>query len=375
MTADSEVRRGLAGLIVDTSAVSMVNPETNSLLYRGYPAQQLAAACSFEEVAYLLLRGELPTEPELAGFQSGERSQRELPPALPEVLARLPLECHPMDVLRTAVSVLGAWDREEENESAASDLAKGVGLLARLPTVIAAEQRRRRGQQPIPPDPSLSFTENFFHMCFGEVPGSAVRRCFEVSLILYAEHTFNVSTFTARTITSSLSDLYSAVAGAMGALKGRLHGGANEAVMTMLEEIGDPERVEPWLAQVLAERRKIMGFGHRVYKHGDSRVPTMQAALETIATGPDAERLLELHRRLSRAMLEATGIHPNVDYPTGLAYHLMGFDTPTFTPIFAMSRITGWVAHILEQRAQNALIRPLSKYVGPEERRVPARAT
>ena len=225
----------------------------------------------------------------------------------------------------------------------------------------------------IPPDPGLSFTDNFFQMCFGSLPDPEVSRCFEVSLVLYAEHSFNASTFTARVITSTLSDLYSAVTGAIGALKGPLHGGANEAVMVMLEEIGDPERAAPWLAAALAEKRTIMGFGHRVYKHGDSRVPTMQAALERLAAARDGHRLLELHTRLGRAMVETKGIHPNLDYPTGLAYHLMGFDTPTFTPLFVMSRVTGWTAHIVEQRAHNALIRPLASYAGPAERPVPAR--
>lgn len=373
MAMDLDVRRGLDGVIADTTAVSMVNPQTNSLLYRGYPVQDLAAACSFEEVAHLLLYGELPSATELADFLRAERSLRELPPPLPQVLAGLPPNCHPMDVLRTAVSVLGSGDHREDDGSVEANLGKGLSLLAKLPTVVAAEQRRRRGQPPIPPDPGLSFTHNFFQMCFGAVPDPEVSRCFEVSLILYAEHSFNASTFTARVITSTLSDLYSAVTGAIGALKGPLHGGANEAVMVMLEEIGDPNRAESWLAGALAEKRTIMGFGHRVYKHGDSRVPTMQAALERLAAARDGHRLLELHTRLGRAMVETKGIHPNLDYPTGLAYHLMGFDIPTFTPIFVMSRISGWTAHIVEQQAHNSLIRPLASYVGPAQRRVPAR--
>jgi citrate synthase len=373
MATDPDVKRGLDGVISDTTAVSMVSTETNSLLYRGYPVQELAASCSFEEVAHLLLYGELPSAAELAGFQRAERSLRELPPPLSQVLAGLPLDCHPMDVLRTAVSLLGAGDGREDDPSVEADLGKGLSLLAKLPTIVAAEQRRRRGQKPIPPDPGLSFTQNFFQMCFGAVPDPEVSRCFEVSLVLYAEHSFNASTFTARVITSTLSDLHSAVTGAIGALKGPLHGGANEAVMVMLEEIGDPDRAEPWLAAALAEKRTIMGFGHRVYKHGDSRVPTMQAALERLAAARDGHRLLELQTRLGRAMVETKGIHPNLDYPTGLAYHLMGFDTPTFTPIFVMSRVTGWTAHIVEQRAHNSLIRPLASYAGPAERRVPAR--
>lgn len=212
-------------------------------------------------------------------------------------------------------------------------------------------------------------------MCTGSVPEPEVVRCFEISMVLYAEHSFNASTFTARVVTSTLSDLYSAVTAAIGALKGPLHGGANEAVMHMLEEIGDPDRAAGWLDAALADRRKIMGFGHRVYRHGDSRVPIMQDALDRLVArsgDPDTVRLAALHAALRRAMLERKGIHPNLDYPAGLAYHLMGFDTPAFTPLFVLSRITGWTAHITEQLAHNALIRPLASYAGPAQRPLPA---
>jgi citrate synthase len=366
-----DVKRGLVGVVADATEISMVNPGTNSLLYRGYPVQELAAARSFEEVAHLLWHGELPSAAELSAFQEAERSLRGLPASLPGVLSSLPLTCPPMDALRTAVSVLGAADPEETDTSVEADLRRGLSLLAKLPTIVAAEQRRRRGQAAIPPDPDLPFVDNFFQMCFGAVPDRTVTRCFEISLILYAEHSFNASTFAARVITSTLSDLHSAVTGAIGALKGRLHGGANEAVMSMLEEIGETERVDAWLTESLAMKRRIMGFGHRVYKHGDSRVPTMQAALETLAQDGHNAQLMALHGRLRQAMLNAKGIHPNLDYPAGLAYHLMGFDIPTFTPIFVMSRITGWTAHIVEQKTHNALIRPLSRYVGPPERHLP----
>jgi citrate synthase len=374
MENQDDVKRGLAGVIADTTAISMVNPESNSLLYRGYPVQELAAECSFDEVAHLLWRGELPTRAQLEAQQGRERALRTLPPPLPQVLTSLPHDCHPMDVLRTAVSVIGATDPGEEDASVEANLDKSLSLLAKLPTVVAAEQRRRRGQPPIPPDPGLGYVDNFFHMCFGEVPGAEARRCFEITMVLYAEHSFNASTFTARVITSTLSDLHSSVTGAIGALKGPLHGGANEAAVQMLQEIGDADQAEAWLQQALAGKRKIMGFGHRVYKNGDSRVPTMQAALERLVAAVGGEPMLELQRRLARLMLEQKGIHPNVDYPTGLAYHLMGFDTPMFTPMFVMSRITGWTAHIIEQLAQNSLIRPLSRYVGPAERRVPVGA-
>ncbi|MFH8220602.1 bifunctional 2-methylcitrate synthase/citrate synthase [Streptomyces sp. NPDC018057] len=374
MTTSAEIHRGLAGVVVDTTEISTVIQETNSLTYRGYPVQDLAARYSFEEVAHLLWYGELPDARRLAEFRASERALRPLDRTTAELLARLPETCHPMDVLRTAVSFFGAEDPTEDDGSPAAHHAKALNLLAKLPTVVAADQRRRRGLDPIAPDPGLGYAENFFHMCFGGVPDPDVVRCFEISLVLYAEHSFNASTFTARVVTSTLSDLYSAVTAAIGALKGPLHGGANEAVMHMLEEIGDPARAEEWLDEALADRRKIMGFGHRVYKHGDSRVPIMQDALDRLvarAADPEVTRLATLHAALRRAMRARKGIHPNLDYPAGLAYHLMGFDTPVFTPVFVMSRVTGWTAHITEQLAHNALIRPLAAYAGPEQRPVP----
>ncbi|MFJ9681634.1 bifunctional 2-methylcitrate synthase/citrate synthase [Streptomyces sp. NPDC101194] len=373
-----EIHRGLAGVVADTTAISTVVADTNSLTYRGYPVQDLAARCSFEEVAHLLWHGELPDAGQLREFTARERALRPLDRTTTELLARLPHTCHPMDVLRTAVSFLGAEDPAEDDGSPAANLTKSLTLLARLPVVVAADHRRRHGLEPIRPDADLGYTENFFHMCFGEVPDPAVVRCFEISLILYAEHSFNASTFTARVVTSTLSDLHSAVTAAIGALKGPLHGGANEAVMHMLEEIGDPEEAESWLDGALAAKRKIMGFGHRVYKHGDSRVPIMQKALvDLIARSGDPEttRLATLHAALRHAMISRKGIHPNLDYPAGLAYHLMGFDVPAFTPIFVMSRITGWTAHITEQLAHNSLIRPLASYDGPGQREVPLRAS
>ena len=368
--SDEEVHRGLDGVVSDTTSISMVNEATNSLTYRGYAVQELVARCSFEEVAYLIWHGDLPTAAQLQAFTSIERSSRELPENLLQVLRTIPLTCHPMDVLRTAVSYLGALDPREDDRSVEANLAKSLDMMAKLPTIVAFEQRRRRGEGYIGPDPELSFAANFFQMCFGEVPKDDDVRAFEASLILYAEHSFNASTFTARVVTSTLSDIYSAVTAAIGTLKGELHGGANEAVMAMLNEIDDPARAASWLKEALSSKRLVMGFGHRVYKHGDSRVPTMSAALRNLAATRDAEKLMSLYDSLERAMFESKGIYPNLDYPTGPAYHLMGFDIPTFTPIFVMSRITGWTAHVIEQLGQNSLIRPLSKYVGLDQRSI-----
>ena len=368
MTVTSEIRKGLNGVVVDYTAISKVNPETNSLLYRGYPVQELAAQCSFEEVAYLLWHGELPSEAELALFQASERTLRTLSPAVKAVIDLTPVTAHPMDVVRTAVSLIGASDPDAENDTRESNLAKSLRLFAQLPAIVAYDQRRRRGQELIAPRDDLDYSANFLFMTFGEVPAPAVVDAFRVSMVLYAEHSFNASTFTARVITSTLSDLYSAVTGAIGALKGPLHGGANEAVMHIFDEIGDAASASGWLEGALTEKRKIMGFGHRVYKDGDSRVPTMKTALDTLIEHYDRPALLSLYTTLELAMTERKGILPNLDYPSGPAYHLMGFDTAAFTPLFVAARITGWTAHIMEQLESNALIRPLSAYNGVDER-------
>jgi 2-methylcitrate synthase len=361
-------KKGLAGVVVDYTAVSKVNPDTNSLLYRGYPVQELAAKCSFEEVAYLLWHGELPDERQLADFETLERSLRGLDDNIKRVIDDLPLTAHPMDVVRTAVSVIGANHPDAADASPESNLAKSISLLAKLPAIVSYDQRRRRDLDLVEPRDDLGYSANFLHMTFGDVPDLVVVNAFDVSMILYAEHSFNASTFTARVITSTLSDLYSAVVGAVGALKGALHGGANEAVMHVFDEIGTADKARGWLDQALAEKRKIMGFGHRVYKNGDSRVPTMKAALDTLVAEYDAQPLAELYDTLEAAMGEAKNIKPNLDYPSGPAYSLIGYDTEMFTPLFVASRITGWTAHIMEQLASNALIRPLSLYNGPNER-------
>lgn len=369
-----QVKRGLTGVVADTTSISMVDADSNSLLYRGYPVEELAEQCSFEEVAYLLWYGELPTVAELDAFQQAERGQRRVSDSVMGHLADLPRNCHPMDVLRTAVSVLGAEDLGGEGLSVDVTRRRALSIMAKLPSVVAFDQRRRRGGHAIEPDRGLSFAENFFYQCFGSVPEGRVVRCLERSLVLYAEHSFNASTFTARVITSTLSDVYSAVTGAIGALKGPLHGGANEAVMAMLLEIGDPNDAEAWLAGALSQKRKIMGFGHRVYKHGDSRVPTMERTLKEMADISSASRMMELYVRLRDAMIREKGIYPNLDYPSALAYYLMGFDVSMFTPMFVMSRITGWAAHVMEQVLENALIRPLSLYIGSAQRSVPTGA-
>jgi citrate synthase/2-methylcitrate synthase len=373
---EPEIKKGLAGVVVDTTAISKVNPESNSLLYRGYPVQQLAERCTAEEVAYLLWHGELPTAAQLAEFETLERSLRPLDHTVKHTMDALPLSAHPMDVVRTAVSVLGALDESLTSDGTWIDgeltLERSIRLWAQLPAIVAYAQRRMRGQHLVEPRDDLGYSANFLHMTFGEVPDLVVVNAFDVSMILYAEHSFNASTFTARVIASTLSDVYSAVTGAIGALKGPLHGGANEAVMHVFREVGTADAAAAWLAESLAAKRKIMGFGHRVYKNGDSRVPTMKAALETLVEHYERPEVLDLYDALERAMEETKGIKPNLDYPSGPAYDLMGFDTEIFTPLFIAARVTGWTAHVREQLAANALIRPLSLYVGSDERTVPS---
>ncbi|WP_309230669.1 bifunctional 2-methylcitrate synthase/citrate synthase [Nocardia sp. SYP-A9097] len=372
MTATPTIYKGLAGVVVDTTAISKVVPETNSLTYRGYAVQDLAANCSFEQVAYLLWYGELPGDAELERFCLWERAARRADRSLLSLVTKLPENCHPMDVVRTAISYLGAEDPAEDDNSPKANRAKALRMMAVLPTIVAADHRRRHGLDPIAPHSHLGFAENFLNMCFGKVPAPELVKAFEVSLILYAEHSFNASTFAARVVTSTLSDIYSAVTAAIGALKGSLHGGANEAVMHDMIEIGDPALAAQWMRNKLAHKEKVMGFGHRVYKNGDSRVPTMKAAFLDIAAATGGAEWVRMYEILERTMIEATGIKPNLDFPTGPAYYLLGFDIEAFTPIFVMSRITGWTAHIIEQGESNSLIRPLSEYVGVPQRSVVA---
>lgn len=373
---DSGIRKGLAGVVVDSTAISKVSPETNSLLYRGYPVQELAATQSFEAVAYLLWHGELPDAAQLAGLRAMERAHRVLSSEVRAVIDLLPLDAHPMDEVRTAVSVIGASDLSGSGSvldaagSPEENLARSIRLFAVLPAIVAYGQRRRRGQELVAPRDDLGYAANFLWMTFGELADPVVVDAFNRSMILYAEHSFNASTFTARVITSTLSDLYSAVVGAIGALKGPLHGGANEAVLHIFDEIGSADRVEGWLDDALANKRKIMGFGHRVYKRGDSRVPTMKAALDTLVAHYDRPEVAELYSALEDGFVARKGIYPNLDYPSGPAYNLIGFDTVTFTPLFIASRVTGWTAHVMEQLGANSLIRPLSAYDGVPERHV-----
>ena len=365
-----DIKKGLMGVTVDETSISKVMPEINSLTYRGYAAQDLCANCKFEEVAYLILNGELPNKKQLKEFEKQEKKERTISKALVEAIKKIPKKAHPMDVARTAVSIMGLEDKETRDNSPKANMRKVMRIFAKTPVALAAFYRTRKGKKIILPKKKLTFSENFFHMCFGKVPNKDIVKAFDVSLILYAEHSFNVSTFTARTITSSLSDIHGAITGAIASLKGPLHGGANEEVMHMMNKIKKPENASKWINKALDNKDVVMGFGHRVYKSGDSRVPTMREYFGKVAKIKKDKKFEKIYDIVEKVMIDRKNIHPNVDYPTGPTYHLMGFDTDFFTPIFVISRITGWSAHIFEQYASNRLIRPLAAYNGNKHRHV-----
>ncbi len=365
-----EIKKGLVGVISDETKVSEVMPDINSLTYRGYAVQDLAKQCKFEQVAYLLLNGELPNSEQLAKFEQEERSNRKISENLKNIIKNYPKNAHPMDTTRTSVSHMGLEDPDTADNSVPANMRKSMRLLAQISTAVAANFRVRKGEKIIEPDPKLGFCENFFNMCFGTIPSPEVVKAFDVSMTLYAEHSFNASTFTSRVITSSLSDMHGAVVGGIASLKGPLHGGANEAVAHMLMEVKEPENAEKFILNKIKNKELIMGFGHRVYRNGDSRVPTMTEYYYKTAAYYKNEKLPKISKILEDTMFREKNIKPNLDFPAGPTYYLMGFDIDFFTPIFIVSRITGWCAHIMEQFSSNKLIRPLSKYTGSPHRTI-----
>ena len=342
------------------------------LLYRGYEIHDLAEHASFDEVAFLLLIGHKPSPSELKAFKAELARERDLPELVTETIrktARL-RDAVPMDVLRTAVSVLGHLDPDCQDCAPGANLRKSKRLLAKIPTIIGHMQNVIDGRDPITPDPALDHAANLLYMMTGKRPSAEMSRVIDVSLILYAEHDFNASTFTGRVIAATLSDLHGAVTGAIAALKGPLHGGANEAAMEMLKEIDQAvskgATVDGWMKEAFASKRKLMGFGHRVYKNGDHRAPILHGMGRRMAErmGPGSVKWFDLGEKVQAIMLKEKEIHPNVDFPCGMTYFVMGIPVPQYTPIFVASRITGWCAHIMEQHANNRLIRPVTEYVG-----------
>jgi citrate synthase len=365
---------GLEGVIAGETAICTV---ADGLSYRGYGVGDLAEACSFDEVAYLLLHGDLPTAAQLQQFHTRVAAARRLPPPLKELLAALPRWTTPLDALRTAVSALGHFDQDAADNSHDANLRKAERLLAQIPVAVADHYRVARGQPEVPARQDLSHAANFLWMLRGaEAPPEEVK-ALDVSLILYAEHEFNASTFAARVIVSTLSDLHSGVTGAIGALKGPLHGGANEKVMDILLAAGGPDRAEEWTRAALARKERIMGFGHRVYKAGDVRAGILKAYARAAAqAAPGREgadhplKWEETADAIERVMAAEKNMYPNLDWPAGRLYHAMKLEIPLYTPIFAMARITGWAAHVIEQLDNNRLIRPRALYKGPASRAV-----
>ncbi len=358
---------GLEGVEAGTTSICSV--EQGQLLYRGYEIHDLAEHATFEEVAHLLLVGHKPSAAEIAAFKRELVPLRSVPEWVLDIVRRVAPKSHPMDALRTGVSLLSHTDPDVADNSPQANLRKATRLLAAIPTIIGAGQRAIDGKPTIAPDPSLGHAANLLYVMTGERPSDLIARAMDVSLILYAEHEFNASTFTCRTIAGTLSDMHSAVCGGIGALKGPLHGGANEAAMEMLKEVGTLENVRPFMNNAFTTKRKIMGFGHRVYKNGDHRAPILREwGLKLTKERPQFKRWFDIGDAVQKIMLEEKKIHPNVDFPCGLTYFTMGIPVPQYTSIFVASRITGWCAHIMEQHADNRLIRPLSVYTGPVRR-------
>lgn len=353
---------GLEGVIAGETAISTIE---GGLQYRGYSISDLAEQSSFMEVAYLLLHGKLPTEEELADFLAIYSESAEVDESIIEFLRHIPLHVGAMDVLRTGISAMSHFDPQLDDDSDAGDIAKAVRMLAQIPILIAARHRLSQGLELIDPDPDLSFAANLLYMITGKRPSELRERAMDVSLILYAEHEFNASTFTARVVTSTQSDIYSAIVAAVGALKGPLHGGANERVMEVLEEVGSPDNAESWIRNALAQKRRIMGFGHRVYKTGDPRAVILKRYCAELAEKTKNQDLEEMADVIEGIVTGEKGLPPNLDWPSARLYHYLGLDVELYTPLFVASRVTGWAAHAIEQAANNRLIRPRSRYTGP----------
>ena len=365
--------RGLAGQTVGETPICAVTQ--SELIYRGFEIADLAENATFEEVAFLLLVGHKPSATELAAFKTEVASMRAIPASVRDAIVRVAKEspnAHPMSILRTGVSLLSHLDPECEDNSPAAELRKSKRLLAQIPAIIGACQRTLDGHAPVDPDPSLGHAANLLWLITGQKPDELAARIMDVSLVLYAEHDFNASTFSCRVISSTETDLHSAVCGGIGALKGPLHGGANEMAMEMLKDIdrdcaGGKMTVDAWMQRAFAEKRKLMGFGHRVYKNGDHRAGILRRWGLKLAEkqGPSSKKWFDMGDEVQAIMLRDKNIHPNVDFPCGMTYFIMGIPVPQYTPIFVASRITGWCAHIMEQHANNRIIRPLAEYKGP----------
>ncbi len=371
--AEVEIARGLEGVVFTETELSFIDGQNGKLYYLGYPIEELAEHSSFEEVSYLLLHKRLPTADELAIFKEKLVKNRQLVVEKVASFADYPRNAHPMASLRTAISELGLFDPTEEDTSFDSLYEKSISLISKFATVTAAIKRLREGRMPIEPDPELSHAANFYYMLNGEKPSAEQEKLLDVALILHAEHGMNASTFTALAVHSTASDLYSSIVAAVGALKGPRHGGANEQVMKMVQEIGKPEAAHGWVQGKLANKERIMGMGHRVYKALDPRAVILKKYAEIVAKahGKSTEyEILTIVEEEAGKVLNPRGIYPNVDFYSGVVYSDLGIPTEFFTPVFAVARISGWTAHILEYtRMDNRLLRPKAKFAGELDRK------
>jgi citrate synthase len=358
---------GLAGVVAGQSSVCFIDGAQGILRYRGYDIHDLAEHSSFEETVYLLWNGDLPNRGELADFTTWLAGQREVPAPIIEWIQNAPAGVSPMGMLRTAVSALGQYDDDAEDMSLAANKRKSGRLTAQLATLVAAIERCRAGLEPVAPDPALGHAANYLYMLRGERPSDVEAHAMNVALVLHADHGFNASTFSAKVTAATLSDMHSAITSAVGTLKGPLHGGANQRVREMLDDIGSPERVTEWVASALAKGEKIMGFGHRVYKVEDPRARHLRANAEVLSADGDS-RLLDISARLVDTVHEQKGLQINVDFWSASLYSYLGLAPGSFPAIFALSRISGWTTHVMEQYADNKLIRPRAEYIGPGER-------
>jgi citrate synthase len=368
-TAPPAPPRGLEGVVANESSICYVFGEEGRLIYRGYDINDLADHSTFEETAYLLLNGDLPTREQLKEFTAQLKASQKLDKVVQRIIRDAPTNANPMDVLRTAVSASVFVDPDRGNNGREAEYRKAVRLIAQLPTMVAMFHRLRNGEKPLSPRRGLSLAANFLYLVSGKKPDRDAEHAFDVALILHADHELNASTFAARVIAATLADMHGAVTGAIAALAGPLHGGANAEVMKMLLEIQSPERAEAWIQGALAQKRKIMGFGHRVYRTEDPRAAQLRRMAQSLGARAGQPQWSAIQRTIEDVVRREKGLYCNVDFYSASLYYVMGIPLDLYTPIFAVSRVSGWCAHVLEQHADNRLIRPRAEYMGHMNRR------
>lgn len=365
----AEVKAGLQDVVVATSEICSIDGARGKLTYRGYDIGDLAERSTFEEIVYLLWHGRLPKSSELTELEKQLAENRSISSEIVDLLKRLPPPQHPMETLRTTVSALSLYDPEAEDMSEEANRRKALRLTAQMGTLVAAYGRIRAGEEPVAPDSKLNHAANFLYMLQGKVPGQVEARWFDVALILHADHSYNASTFAGRVTASTLSDMHSAITAAIATLKGPLHGGANEQVMKMLLEIQTSDKVEPYIHSLLAQKKKVMGFGHRVYHTEDPRATVLRKMSEELGRRTGQPQWFEISKNIEDLMIREKKINANVDFYSASSYYVLGIPVDLYPLVFAVSRISGWTAHVLEQYANNKLIRPLAEYVGPAEQK------